>query len=901
MVRRLALLVALLVIALAGGRRTPGPAAAQTPSGTQRLPGHVLGVLGQATKLAPAANAASLPLSLTVVLNRTDEASFRAFLADIQDPNSPNFQQFLSQAELAARFGPSKQAYDATLAYLEQQGFSLVEGSANRLTLTVSGTRAQAEQAFSIQIDDYQLGSRVFYANNLNPAVPASIAPFVQAIIGLSNLAQPEPQFARASPEAAPQSSPAPTPMAFAQAYDFAGVHTAAGAGAGETIGLLEFDNYDPTDVANWLNLVKLPAALASNVSRRDVDGGTTVCSTGNLATCGETEVMLDIETDLGMAQGATIKVYDAPLSASFEDMFNAMIGDKVDVISSSWEACEWQVNTAEAGAMDSILAGGTGSGISIFQASGDHGADCQGQASPPWPGDDPAATGVGGTNLQVTAAGAYSSESWWNGVCGVNSTPCSGGFGLSCCLTSDIGPQPWPAPAYQPGFSGQTVRSTPDVSANADPSTGILICQADDGGCPAFQEGGTSMATPEWAAGIALIDQALGHRIGNADTVLYAHGRSNGFHQPSGMIAPSNDFGHLGLGSFDLGKLLTAIHPTPSASASTAAASPTSVAADGVADSTITVTLLDVNGKPVSGKVVSLGQGSGHSKISGPTPPTTGSNGQAAFQVTDSTPETVVYTATDTTDNNLKIAQTASVTFTPVVHVPIGVSVLPSIASVGASRTLTLSVQAQAPNCTTNGQGTASCLGAWDVTVSFDPTVLSFVRCAANNGTQSCAINGNGQLELSGLSASGLPGGTDLADLTFSGAGAAGTSTPLAPAIALFADPQQTPICASGLGSGTPPACAAGNQPAATAGTVTVGLAGDVNGDGKVDAADALCVLRIVAGLPSTAGCPLPAPGNPDVNNDAAADAPTGADATDALCILRQVAGLSATQACSG
>lgn len=68
----------------------------------------------------------------------------------------------------------------------------------------------------------------------------------------------------------------------------------------------------------------------------------------------------------------------------------------------------------------------------------------------------------------------------------------------------------------------------------------------------------------------------------------------------------------------------------------------------------------------------------------------------------------------------------------------------------------------------------------------------------------------------------------------------------------------------------------------------------GDVNGDGFATAVDALCVLRIVANLPSTTNCPIPPPGNPIVI--AGETTPTAADA---LCISRGIVGLPATSNC--
>jgi copper(I)-binding protein len=99
-------------------------------------------------------------------------------------------------------------------------------------------------------------------------------------------------------------------------------------------------------------------------------------------------------------------------------------------------------------------------------------------------------------------------------------------------------------------------------------------------------------------------------------------------------------------------------------AAQSTVTASPASVTADGTSVSTITVTLKDANGNPLSGQSVTLASGSGHSMIT-VVQGTTNVNGQATFTVTDTTAETVTYTATDPADN-VTVTQTAAVTFTP-------------------------------------------------------------------------------------------------------------------------------------------------------------------------------------------------------------------------------------------
>ncbi len=166
------------------------PPVVHTASGSVRLPGNVPPALSRATRVSGTL-AGDTPVTLTIVLNRTDQSGFDAFLRAVQDPSVPNFRHYLSQRELADRFGPTTQAYGAVLEWLQQQGVTLVEGSANRLTIIVRGTRAQTEQAFGVRLNDYRLGDRTFYSNDRGPALPAAIASHVQAVVGLSNLARP--------------------------------------------------------------------------------------------------------------------------------------------------------------------------------------------------------------------------------------------------------------------------------------------------------------------------------------------------------------------------------------------------------------------------------------------------------------------------------------------------------------------------------------------------------------------------------------------------------------------------------------------------------------------------------------------------------------------------------------
>jgi len=145
-------------------------------------------------------------------------------------------------------------------------------------------------------------------------------------------------------------------------------------------------------------------------------------------------------------------------------------------------------------------------------------------------------------------------------------------------------------------------------------------------------------------------------------------------------------------------------VAPT-SAVKSTVVAGTTTVTGNGANSSTITVALKDDNGNPVTTtKSVTLSQGSGHSTIKFNGSPgstaTTDSGGQAVFTVSDTTAETVTYTATDTTDSNLVVNQTAAVTFAPPVATPSNSTIVAASNSVatGGQTTITVMLEDQGP-----------------------------------------------------------------------------------------------------------------------------------------------------------------------------------------------------------
>ncbi len=136
---------------------------------------------------------------------------------------------------------------------------------------------------------------------------------------------------------------------------------------------------------------------------------------------------------------------------------------------------------------------------VSVFAASGDDAAGF----GIIYPSASPEVVAVGGTSLYVNANGTYNSETGW----GIPGYPYFGSGGGYSQAFSDPGYQ---VPAQQASGVYNGDRTTPDISAVADPNTGVSVYDPYDFGTsfPWVQVGGTSVATPIVAGMATIADQ---------------------------------------------------------------------------------------------------------------------------------------------------------------------------------------------------------------------------------------------------------------------------------------------------------------------------------------------------------------------------------------------------------
>jgi hypothetical protein len=285
--------------------------------------------------------------------------------------------------------------------------------------------------------------------------------------------------------------------------------------GAGQMVGVLEFDGFYSNDIAAY-------AASAgggrANIPIQTVllDGYNGQPTTG--PDSGNGEVSLDIENAMAIAPGlAGIVSFEAGPNGAQNDVLNSMVTFSNSV---KQLACCWGWSGGPSNTTDVIFKNMQAGGQSFFNASGDSDAFTAGAGSVNGvdnpnlanaPSSSPYITQVGGTTLTtlttLTNPVSFSSETVWNwdvefpgqGYDGVGS---SGGISSYYSMTTSS----WQTNVSNLAGRGGSAsfRNIPDVALTAD----NVYVVSGGSGVGSGGSAGTSCAAPLWAGFMALVNQ---------------------------------------------------------------------------------------------------------------------------------------------------------------------------------------------------------------------------------------------------------------------------------------------------------------------------------------------------------------------------------------------------------
>jgi kumamolisin len=422
----------------------------------------------------------------------------------------------LSRKEFEQQHGADPDSIARVEAFAREHKLTVKEKSARRRTVILSGTVAAMNSAFGVELKQFEHPSGQYRGRTGPVHIPNELQDVIEGVFGLDNRPQAKPHFRRRHARAGARAQAASlsyTPTQVAALYDYpTGVD-----GTGECIALIELGGgYNPTDLSNYwnqLNLTKTP-----NVSAVSVGNGSNN-PTGD-PNGPDGEVMLDIEVSGAIAPGANIVVYFADnTDAGFLNAITTAVHDSTNnpsVVSISWGGPESSWTGQAMTSMDEAFQAAAAMGVTVCVAAGDDGSTdgvTDGQNHVDFPASSPNVLACGGTTL-VASGNTITSETTWNEL--ANNEGATGG-GIS-----DVFPLPsWQANAGVPpsANSNHNVgRGVPDVSGDADPTTGYVTLVDGQSGVI----GGTSAVAPLWAGLIALINESVGKPAGLVNPLLY-------------------------------------------------------------------------------------------------------------------------------------------------------------------------------------------------------------------------------------------------------------------------------------------------------------------------------------------------------------------------------------------
>jgi subtilase family serine protease len=561
------------IAALAASVLGVGVASTASAAATTALAGSAAPVATSGATGTPVKSGQKLSLQVWLA---PDESGATAFDNAVSTPGSAEYGHYLSPAQYTSRFGPSAAEANAVESWLSSQGLSNVTVSPQRDYVSATGSVAKVDRAFSVQMKRYSVTdaagkTTIVVTNDANLAIPSSLSTDVLSVTGLNSTqastfhtATPATVKAAASPTK-PQCSQywaqyvkkitpsfdgiTQSPISVCgysadQLRDAYGMST-TNTGVGETIALIEVGvpKDMPQTLADYAATNNLPAPGASQFQEEIIGQGN---KCGNAF---DIEEQLDSEATYAMAPGADQLMVDGDsCNTQLEgvqplfDAETAVLNGNGTSPSATIESNSWGITGGEsypsiyASTAHAIDLRAAGEGVSMLFSSGDNPGISV-------PASDPYSTAVGGTTIGLGQGDTRLFETGWSddNVVKFRGQWVDEGIGRSAAGggTSLLYAQP----SYQEGVvpvsmsttsAGAVDRAVPDISADADPNSGILQGIIETVNHKpvyvTFLDGGTSLASPLVAGIIADASQGQPSSFGFINPLLYSLSGSDAY-----------------------------------------------------------------------------------------------------------------------------------------------------------------------------------------------------------------------------------------------------------------------------------------------------------------------------------------------------------------------------------
>ena len=145
------------------------------------------GVPPQASTLGLVASAKpDLVLNMRIIFDIRKKPEWQKWQEDFRDPKSPHYRKFLTTEEGRELRKPPASWFDQVGSWLTSQGFTITARFPDFMGLRFSGTVAQVDKAFRVEVMSTSDGKH--YSILADPMMPARFQGIVIGILGLDNI-----------------------------------------------------------------------------------------------------------------------------------------------------------------------------------------------------------------------------------------------------------------------------------------------------------------------------------------------------------------------------------------------------------------------------------------------------------------------------------------------------------------------------------------------------------------------------------------------------------------------------------------------------------------------------------------------------------------------------------------
>ena len=342
-------------------------------------------------------------MMLQLKRSAAQEQAVEQFIAQQQDPNSPNFHKWLSAAEFGQRFGAAESDIRTVTGWLEAQGFKVNSVYASGMVIDFSGNAGQVRNAFHTSIHNLNVNGAHHIANVSDPQIPEALAPVVAGVVSMHDF-RPHKMSRivnRARPTTAVRSDSEPNadraqytftqsgqvyqavvPADLATIYDFNPLFAKGITGKGQTIIVIEDSNlYSSNDWNTFRTAFGLAQYTTGSLVTQQPAPSTGASNCFSPGVNGDDEeAILDAEWASAAAPGAAIVLASCadtiPTSGLYiagQNMVNSATPPAI--VSLSYGQCEAENGAAWNASQNLLYQQAVTEGTSIFVASGDEGA----------------------------------------------------------------------------------------------------------------------------------------------------------------------------------------------------------------------------------------------------------------------------------------------------------------------------------------------------------------------------------------------------------------------------------------------------------------------------------------------------------------------------------------------